>query len=37
MADMTQDQINKLMEYIAKGMSPDEAAKKVEEEAEAKK
>jgi hypothetical protein len=38
MAEMTQEQINKMMEYIAKGMNPDEAAKKAEEEgAEAKK
>jgi hypothetical protein len=33
MADMTQEQINKMLEYIAQGMSPDEAAKKAEEEA----
>ena len=32
MADMTQEQINKMLEFIAQGMSPDEAAKKAEEE-----
>jgi hypothetical protein len=32
MAEMTQEQINKMMEYIASGMNPDEAAKKAEEE-----
>jgi len=29
---MTQQQINKMLEYIAQGMSPDEAAKKAEED-----
>jgi hypothetical protein len=38
MAEMTQEQINKMIEYISKGMSPDEAAKKAEQEgADAKK
>jgi hypothetical protein len=37
MAEMTQEQINKMMEYIASGMNPDEAAKKAEEEGADKK
>jgi hypothetical protein len=37
MGEMTQEQIDKMMEYIAAGMNPDEALKKAEQECGGKK